>query len=59
MLLNCLLYGCGKQTEVEYVFPKIPARISNNLEEQVWLKIDGNMRDSLLLYSILDQNIIE
>ena len=59
VLLNCLLYGCGKQSEIEYVFPEIPIQISNNLEEQVWLKVEGGMWDSLLLYSILDQNIIE
>lgn len=59
MLLTCMLYGCGKQIEGEYVFPEMPAQISDNLEEQVWLKVDGSMRDSLLLYSILDQDIIE
>ncbi len=59
MLLTCMLYGCGKQTELEYVFPEMPAQISNNLEEQVWLKVEGGMWDSLLLYSISDQKIIE
>ena len=59
VLLNCLLYGCGKQSEVEYVFPEIPAIMSDNLEEQVWLKVEGGMWDSLLLYSISDQKIIE
>ncbi len=59
LLLNFLLYGCGKHSEVEYVFPEIPAMISDNLEEQVWLKVEGGMWDSLLLYSISDQKIIE
>lgn len=60
MLLTCMLYGCGKQTEGEYVFPEMPAQISDNLEEQVWLKVEDRMGwASLLLYSISDQKIIE
>lgn len=59
VLLNFLLYGCGKHSEVEFVFPELPAIMSDNLEEQVWLKVKGGMWDSLLLYSISHQNIIE
>lgn len=59
MFLNYLLCGCGKRLDAEYVFPELPDKVSDDLEEQVWFKIEGSMWDSLLLYSISDQSIIE
>ena len=59
VFLCFLLCGCGRQAEKEYIFSDALANVNDNQEEQVWLKVDGSMRDSLLLFSILDQNIIE
>ena len=37
----------------------MPAEVSVGQEELVWLKIEDGMWDSLILYSISDQNILE
>lgn len=59
MLLIFLLCGCGRQMEAEYVYPEMPAWEEDDLEELVWVKADGSMYDSLYLYSISNQKIVE